>query len=238
VGELPTFVGGAGGGGGGDRAVQCLGNPNWIADNKGGGGGAGGGALVVLAGGRIVINGRITANGGHGGGGEQAGSNNQGGGGGGGSGGMLALYSYTYIEIAARGETYANNDFDFALSADGGIGRQGPFTGNPIDGKYPPPAAAAFDFAGAGGFGSLGVIQLATRIDGSNSDGTNTIFDDNVHFVRNGQRLTGATKQRYLAWRGFLDASGVGVDDRGQPTAIGDNEGDMRPSPALLPLLH
>ena len=43
--------------------------------------------------------------------------------------------------------------------------------------------------------------------------------------------------QRFLAWRGFPNASGVWVDDFGNPTAIGDNEGDMRPSPILLPWL-
>lgn len=32
------------------------------------------------------------------------------------------------------------------------------------------------------------------------------------------------------------DPAGVGVDDNGRPTGIDANEGDLRPSPALLPL--
>ncbi len=239
LGELLGLFGGAGGGGGGDKGSRCPPNLGFINDASGGGGGGGGGALLLLAGGRIVINefGRITCNGGHGGGGEQAGTNLDAGGGGGGSGGMVALYSYTYIEIRTHGDTYANNDFDFAISADGGLGLQGPLAGSEIAGKYPPPPASAFDARSSGGFGGLGVIQLATPVNGANSDGTNTILDDNVHIVQqNGQRLTGVFKQRYLAWRGYLNASGVGVDDRGVPTAIGANEGDLRPSPSLLPL--
>lgn len=239
VGELTDLFGGTGGGGGGDQSPLCSGNANWFNDAKGGGGGGGGGALLILTGGKIVIGptGKITSNGGNGGGGEQARSNSHGGGGGGGSGGMIALYAYTHIELHTHGETYANNDFDFAITADGGVGKQGVFSGLPIEGKYPPPAtAAAFDRYGAGAMGGLGVIQLATRLSTSNADNTNTIFDDNVHVVRGGMRLVGAEKQRYLAWRGFLNTSGVGVDDHGVPTNIGDNEGDLRPSPSLLPL--
>ena len=43
---------------------------------------------------------------------------------------------------------------------------------------------------------------------GPNADKTNTHLDDNVHVVRGSTRLTGAQKQRYLAWRGFPDAAG------------------------------
>lgn len=239
-GEVPGLGGGAGGGGGGDETSICPNNPAWIQDRSGAGGGGGGGALLILAGGRIVVGatGRISCNGGNGGGGEEVGTNGAGGGGGGGSGGMVALYSYTHIELHAHGETYANNDYDFAISADGGIGLQGAFAGQPIAGKYPPPPVANFDARSAGGFGGMGVIQLAVPVDGTNLDGTNTIFDDHVHVVRNGVRLTGATKQRYIAWRGYQDRFGVGVDDSGTPTNIGDNEGDLRPSPSLLPLFR
>jgi hypothetical protein len=240
VGELPTVFGGSGGGGGGDRSVLCINNPNWILDAKGGGGGGGGGALVVLAAGRIVVasTGHVRCNGGNGGGGEQAGSNSHGGGGAGGSGGMVALFSYHSIELHAHGETYANDDYDFAVAADGGVGTKGFFQGLPIAAKYPPPPVANFDVTGSGGFGGLGVIQLATIVDGRNADGTNTILDDHVHVLQNGVRLVGAAKQRYLAWRGFLDASGTRVDDQGRPTNIGANEGDLRPAPALLPLFR
>lgn len=237
LGELAWPTGGAGGGGGGDDALLCNGNPNWLNDAKGGGGGGGGGALVIFALGRVVVGptGKIVCDGGHGGGGEQAGSNNKGGGGGGGSGGMVVIYTTQHIEIHARGETYANNDFDFPISADGGIGRQGAFNGVPIDAKYPPPARAAFDLYGAGGMGGLGVVQLMAP-PGFNADNTNTVLDDNVHVLRGGVRIVGAEKQRFLAWRGFLDQSGTWVDDAGIPTNIGDREGDIRPAPRLLPV--
>jgi hypothetical protein len=240
-GELTAPMGGAGGGGGGDRALDCNPlSPAFINDNKGGGGGAGGGVVVVLGGGLTTVGpqGRICANGGNGGGGEQAGSNNQGGGGGGGAGGLVILASLTGVELWAKGETYANNDFDFVVSADGGAGTQGVFAGVEVRGKYPAPAPGVLDRTPIGGMGGLGIVQLITPF-GSNSDGTNTIFDDNVHVVVGGVRATGATKQRFLAWRGWIDpVSGVAVDDRGVPTAIGDNEGDLRPAPILLPILQ
>ncbi len=237
AGELAWPIGGAGGGGGGDDALMCSGNPNWINDAKGGGGGGGGGALVMFALGRVVIapTGHITCDGGHGGGGEQAGSNNKGGGGGGGSGGMVMIYTRQQIDLHVHGETYANNDFDFAISADGGVGKQGLFAGLPIDAKYPVPARQAFDLYGAGGMGGLGVVQF-TAPPGLNADNTNTVLDDNVRVLRNGVPLQGGEKQRFLAWRGFQDQAGVWVDDNGVPTNIGDREGDIRPAPRLLPV--
>ena len=65
---------------------------------------------------------------------------------------------------------------------------------------------------------------------------TNTILDDNVLLFLNGVPLTGSNKQRYLAWRGFLNASGLAVDDFGAPTNVQGNEGDIRPTPHLLPV--
>ena len=50
--------------------------------------------------------------------------------------------------------------------------------------------------------------------------------------------LTGAQKQRYLAWRGFPDNNGVWSDDFGNPTNIGKAEGDIRPTPILLPFVR
>jgi hypothetical protein len=78
---------------------------------------------------------------------------------------------------------------------------------------------------------------------GSNGDGTNTVLDDNVFFYWPGQldqvplpaALDAPRKRQLLAWRGFADASGTLVDDFGQPTAIGNDEGDIRPAPVLLP---
>lgn len=237
-GELPFPIGGSGGGGGGDRSVSCATNdPLFVADNKGGGGGAGGGALVVIALGRVIVGpqGYLTANGGSGGGGEQAGSNNQGGGGGGGSGGMIVLAGASGIELHVKGETYVNApDGNFVLSADGGIGLQGPFGGQAIGGKYPP-GNPAWGASSAGGYGGLGIIELVAR-PGANADGTNTILDDGIDLYRNGQLMTGAAKTRFLGWRGYLSPNGVWVDDTGNPTNVGKGYGDMRPDPILLPL--
>jgi hypothetical protein len=47
--------------------------------------------------------------------------------------------------------------------------------------------------------------------------------------------MIGAAKRQFLGWRGFRNAQGVLVGDAGVPTNIGANEGDIRPSPVLLP---
>lgn len=247
VGELTQLIGGAGGGGGGDIASdnQLL-SPNWIFDHKGGGGGGGGGCLVVFAVTDIVVGplGRMTANGGHGGSGENgyfgspSGSN---GGGGGGAGGLLLLIAFGRIELEVKGDTYANSDFDFVLSADGGVCRTSTFglpivTGKyPLVGPFPAGYASTYDLAPLGGFGGLGIVQLAAPA-GSNQDGTNTVLDDNIVLRQNGVVLTGAQKRAFLAWRGYRNAQGVPVDDFGVPTNIGGNEGDIRPAPVLLRL--
>ena len=141
-GELPMFVGGSGGGGGGDYSSNCSsGDPNFFTDFRGGGGGSGGGALLIATTGSIVIGsgGGINADGGNGGGGAWAGSCNRGGGGGAGAGGMVVLYSQSGIDITVRGETYANSNFDFAVSADGGIGLLDTYGGGGVvTAKYPP----------------------------------------------------------------------------------------------------
>lgn len=236
-GELTMLRGGQGGGGGGDRALQCTTNdPLFINDAKGGGGGAGGGAVLVLAFNDLTIGpqGRVSADGGDGGGGEQAGSNNQGGGGAGGSGGLVVLAAGNRIALHAHGETYANGDYDFAITADGGIGAQGNFAGVGISSKYPPAPTAAYA-SSAGGFGGMGIVQLFAR-PGNNVDGTNTILDDSIDVYRNGVPLLGTEKQRYLGWRGWPDRFGNWVDDAGQATANEGREGDVRPAPVLLPL--
>lgn len=243
TGELLSPQGGAGGGGGGDRSSQCN-NPNWISDAKGGGGGGGAGVLIIKALGTIRVgpSGQIRADGGHGGGGEQAGGNNLGGGGGGGSGGMVVLMAGRSIELHAHGGTYAQRDYDFSVSADGGVGTQGSFGGLSWDKKYPPPAVGSqWDNNPSGGFGGLGVVQLMAppgqpdpQCTGG-PDGTNTVLDDNIHIIQGTTRLTGAQKMAYLAWRGFPDDTGKFVDDCGKPTNIGDQEGDIRPAPILMP---
>ncbi|MFO1051825.1 MAG: hypothetical protein U1F36_06390 [Planctomycetota bacterium] len=236
-GELPMLMGGEGGGGGGDMAPNCLPNdPNWISDAKGAGGGGGGGALLIASMRRVIVGpfGHVTANGGHGGGGEQGHSNNLGGGGGGGSGGMIVLLGIGGIELNVKGDTWRNGDADFVLSADGGIGRQGVFSGLSFERKYPR-VSMVNNALPAGGFGGLGIIELVAPA-GTNTDGTNTILDDGVDVVLNGVALRGTEKVRYLAWRGFQSPSGSFVDDMGAPTGWARGEGDMRPAPILLPL--
>ena len=230
VGELPALMGGSGGGGGGDRYASPM--FPWQNDEKGGAGGGGGGALVIYSLGRIIVGatGRITANGGHGGGGEDARSCRHGGGGGGGAGGLVVLAARSYVELHVRGETYAKGDFNFCVSADGGVGINSGF-GRPIRmTKYQRTVGSL----NAGGFGGLGIVQIITR-PGSNSDGTNTVLDDGIRLVKGMQTLRGTEKQRYLGWRGWPDQNGVRVDDFGKRT-VADMAGDIRPSPVLLPI--
>ena len=245
TGEISVARGGQGGGGGGDYSLSCLVNdPNFANDDKGGGGGAGGGVLIIKALGDIKVtkSGRISANGGDGGGGAWAGSNNRGGGGGGGAGGMVILMAGRTIDLEVHGETYANNDYDFSISADGGVGLRDPYNpGIAIRAKYNPEphatSAAALNQSPTGGFGGLGIVQLMAPAgpDPSFDDGTNTILDDHI-IIRDGENvLTGAAKQRYLGWRGMPDENGVGRDDKGVAVDLGDNVGDIRPAPLLLP---
>ncbi|MBM4061800.1 MAG: hypothetical protein FJ265_12000 [Planctomycetes bacterium] len=249
VGELGQPVGGAGGGGGGDLATDnLLLGPGWACDSKGGGGGGGGGCLVVFATTDVVVGpgGRVTANGGHGGAGEMSyfgtgpGVN---GGGGGGSGGLLILAALGTIDLEVKGGTYGNGDYDFVLAADGGVCTTTAFPPATNFQKYPPVPgasgiasyAARYDAAPLGGFGGMGIVQLAAR-SGNNQDGTNTVLDDHIVLRQNGAMLSGAQKRAWLAWRGFRNAQGVYVDDFGAPTNINGNEGDIRPSPVLIRL--
>lgn len=242
-GELLSLRGGSGGGGGGDMSWDdTLLSPSWSMDSSGAGGGGGGGSLVIAALSNIVVGdaGKITANGGSGGGGEQAGSCNQGGGGGAGSGGLLILAARGQIVLHVKGETYANNDYQFVLSADGGVCTTSGFGAPGVLGKYPANgqqtiAGNAYDSKPLGGFGGMGVVELVT-MPGTNVDGTNTRLDDNIQVIRNGVTLTGLDKQRYLAWRGYQNGQGQHVDDNGLAISIGSDEGDIRPTPVLLPI--
>jgi hypothetical protein len=248
TGELALPIGGGGGGGGGDLSYNndCgVEDPNFGNDSSGGGGGGGGGVLVVKALGPIIIreSGSVTADGGSGGGGEPSSSSNAGGGGGGGAGGMVVLMSADSIEINTRGGNYTSNDYDFSISADGGVcvtGTQPPV----VQGKYPASGsnittawAELYDSAPLGGFGGMGIVQLMAPPGdpASSTDGTNTVLDDNLRVMVNGALATGVVKQSALAWRGFPNDLGAGVDDSGAVINIGDNEGDIRPSPTLLP---
>ncbi len=253
TGELAVPVGGGGGGGGGDHSqnLACANDPSWIADSSGGGGGGGGGALIVRALGEIEVSttGRIVADGGHGGGGAWAGSCNRGGGGGAGAGGMVILMSNERIVLHTHGGNnrwnYAERDYDFCVSADGGVCTTGGYAGTGsawlIESKYPAQGLPTYtgeqyDLNPLGGFGGLGIVQLMAPVGSTNQDGTNTVLDDNIVLMRSGLPLAGAAKQAALAWRGFPDGAGAFFDDDGDPVAIGDQLGDIRPAPQLLPV--
>ncbi|MFM1870938.1 MAG: hypothetical protein RL398_360, partial [Planctomycetota bacterium] len=252
TGELAMPMGGGGGGGGGDTSpsFSCSTTANQPAnDYSGGGGGGGAGVLIVKALGEIEIlpTGKLTANGGMGGGGEQVGACGEAGGGGAGSGGMVVLMSAKRIIIHAHGTAtparwlYSENDYNFAISADGNVCRTGGFGSVVVTNKYPANgspliAGTLYDENPLGGFGGMGLVQLMTPPGDNTLDGTNTRLDDNITVIRNGIEVTGATKQALLAWRGFPNAAGTFVDDNGVATNIGDNEGDIRPAPTLLPV--
>ncbi|MBL9076678.1 MAG: hypothetical protein JNL08_04190 [Planctomycetes bacterium] len=272
TGELSVPMGGGGGGGGGDTVYPTstcnLTSPDPTNDFSGGGGGGGGGVLIVKALGEIVITstGKIVADGGNGGGGEQAGACGEAGGGGGGAGGMVVLMSATRIVLHAHGSAAQNrytygptvfgqNDYDFAISADGGVTTTGVFGSVVLTGKYPASgtammAPASYDGEPLGGLGGMGVIQLMVPPGDNSDDNTNTRLDDNIRVVRTttgGSQvvLTGAEKRAILGWRGFPGTNGIGVDDFGGSTNYNFNnpsnsanyaEGDMRPAPVLMPV--
>ncbi len=264
TGELLAPIGGAGGGGGGDRGPRCnTGDPGFINDNKGGGGGGGAGILIVQALGQIKIGrrGLISANGGQGGGGEQAGGNNEGGGGGGASGGMIVLMTGQGLEIEVHGNenstptprsTYGEGDFEFAISADGGIGTQGRFGGLEILNKYPFGSQSTWNQKPTGALGGLGLVQILVPPGDDQSDNTGNRLDDRIRFVfrdNNGtlQTVSPDRKRRLLGWRGWPDdVLGFRVDDNGNQVQLQivqsgnyvnnpSGEGDIRPSPILLP---
>jgi hypothetical protein len=271
TGELTIPVGGGGGGGGGDALPNGTGNcisltsPDPTGDHSGGGGGGGGGVLIVKALGTITVgaSGRIVADGGHGGGGEQAGSCDRGGGGGGGAGGMVVLMSARQIVLHAHGLASVNryaygpkgvpavdqvlgqNDYDFSISADGGITTTGTYGPVLVTGKYPQSGATmlagtSYDDNPLGGLGGMGIVQLMAP-PGDNSDNTNTRLDDNITIWLGGSPISNQgdgpkIKAALLAWRGFPNASGQFVDDFGTQITIGANEGDIRPAPILLPV--
>jgi len=259
TGEMSVPIGGGGGGGGGDLSYNSdcgVDDPNFENDSSGGGGGGGGGVLIVKALEEIIIyeGGSITADGGSGGGGEPSASSTRGGGGGGGAGGMVILMSAKGIEIHADSGngldyTYEDDDYNFAISADGGVcvtGSQPPV----VEGKYPASGTPItynpdtninswpeiYDSAPLGGFGGMGIVQLMVPPGDNASDGTNTVLDDNIRIFTGGVEANGQAKMDLLAWQGFPNAFGIGVDDQGQPVNPGGNdEGEIRPAPILLP---
>ncbi len=254
TGEIAVPMGGGGGGGGGDTVPSngACSTPTPANDHSGGGGGAGGGVLIVKALGEIEITttGKIIADGGHGGGGEQAGACGEAGGGGAGSGGMVILMSATRIILHQHGSqavnrwNYADRDYNFAISADGGVCTTGEFGSTLVTGKYPVDGAdmmpgTTYDREPLGGLGGMGIVQLMVPPGPNGTDDeTNTILDDNIIVRRPGVTLPlkNLDKIKALAWRGFQDANGAFVADNGVPTNIGKDEGDIRPSPILMPV--
>ncbi|MCC7396259.1 MAG: Ig-like domain-containing protein [Planctomycetes bacterium] len=271
TGELTVPMGGGGGGGGGDTSptFNCtLTGNNPTNDYSGGGGGGGGGALIVKALGEIIISstGHIIADGGHGGGGEQAGSCGEAGGGGAGAGGMVVLMSAKRIIIEPHGNSatnrfvygapsavatathpYLRDDYDFAISADGGVCTTGAFGSIQIQNKYPATGQAmmggtTYDGEPLGALGGMGIVQLMVPPGENLSDGTNTRLDDNIEFRQPGATpgagtlINGEAKRQLLGWRGFPTGTGTYVNDANAPLNLGDNEGDIRPAPLLLPV--
>ena len=147
----------------------------------------------------------------------------------------------TITSTSARQATYAGNNYDSCISADGGVGLLALFTGG-INSKYSPaPNAALYDRAPTGALGGMGVIQLMAppgTPGTTNVDGTNTVLDDNINFhvsSLTSAKIEGTRKMELLAWRGMPDENGTLRDDAGQVINIGDDEGDMRPTPFLAP---
>ncbi len=241
------------------------GNPTNDWSGGGGGGGAGVLIVKALEEIRVTASGKIRADGGDGGGGEQVGACGEGGGGGGGAGGMVVLMSASRIVIEAHGDAtvgaqgryvygspsssstathpFQGKYYDFAISADGGVCKTGGFGAVNIQGKYRPNgqdmvAGTSYDTEPLGGLGGMGIVQLMVPPGENLVDGTNTRLDDNIKFFAPGStnEILGAGKRQLLAWRGFPDATGTFVDDAGNPTSIGNNEGDIRPAPTLMPV--
>lgn len=258
--------GGGGGDTSGQQDCTLTGsNPTNDYSGGGGGGGAGVLIVKALQEITITQTGKIEADGGNGGGGEQVGACGEAGGGGGGAGGMVILMSAKGIIIEAHGDQsvgtngrfvygspsttatathpYLGNDYSFAISADGGVCRTGGFGSVNVQGKYRPSGQAMFagtsyDGEPLGGLGGMGIVQLMVPPGENLVDGTNTRLDDNISFRLPGSTvdLLGDSKRQLLGWRGFPDATGTYVDDFGNPTNIGSNEGDIRPSPIVMPV--
>jgi hypothetical protein len=242
AGELAAPRGGSGGGAGGnyDYLGACEAT-NAFSVLQAGAGGGGGGVIVLQVRGTLTISstGRIGANGGNGN--RSVRYIDHIGGGGGGAGGTIVLMAGRGIVLHTHGETFANQDYDFVLSADGGICTTDNFQAPFVTGKYPANgqptiAGSTYDSGPLGGFGGLGSIQLMVPPGTGNLDLTNTVLDDAITIVHNGLPLQGADKQRFLGWRGFPDDAGNLVDDFGNLTNTIGGQGDMRPDPVLLPV--
>ena len=163
---------------------------------------------------------------------------------------MVVLVAGETIDLHVNGGTYGQTStagaYDFCLSAEGGVTLTGSFQGRPslsvpnITGKYLGRSSGAvigtsYNNSPLGGFGGMGVIQLMAPVDDGNSDMTNTVLDDGIRIFRNGMQEVGTVKEEYLAWRGIPDENGNYRDDSGTNLSVINGNGDMRPSPHLLP---
>ena len=133
--------------------------------------------------------------------------------------------------------TYRERDYSFAVSADGATGQQGEFGGTRIDSKYPP---VAYPARPIGGFGGMGLVQLLVPPGDDQQDNTGNRLDDNIRFVyfdTTGVKteVPPTRKKQLLAWRGWLESNGTRIDDLGNTITFENGEGDIRPSPILLP---
>jgi len=134
-----------------------------------------------------------------------------------------------------------NKDYNFAISADGGVCTTGSFQTPVIYTKYPSSgqpviAGASYDENPLGALGGMGIVQLMVPPGDNSTDGTNTALDDNIEIVFATPPPASVTKMTMLGWRGIPDATGTYRDDFGViiPSTFG--EGDMRPAPTLLPV--
>jgi hypothetical protein len=258
------------------------GDPGGDRSGGGGGGGGGVLIIKALGSINITATGKLIADGGHGGGGALGGSSSEAGGGGGGAGGMVILMAARGINIVAHGtppgpssppgsqgryvygrppasstvtwdtHPYEPNDYNFAISADGGLTLTGSFGSVSISGKYPASgqpmmSGLVYDEEPTGALGGMGIVQLMVPPGdpSSSNDLTHTLLDDNINFYLgtiSGPPLTGNQKRQLLGWKGFPNAQGVWVADDGEETLIlgtqdnpGGSEGDIRPSPILMP---
>ena len=80
---------------------------------------------------------------------------------------------------------FQGKDYDFAISADGGVCKTGGFGAVNIQGKYRPNgqdmvAGTSYDTEPLGGLGGMGIVQLMVPPGENLVDGTNTRLDDNI----------------------------------------------------------
>ena len=81
----------------------------------------------------------------------------------------MILIAGRTIEWEAHGETYANKNPDFAISADGNLCNQNPFGGSAITSKYQGNptltlSAVEYDRNPTGGFGGMGLVVVASAL--------------------------------------------------------------------------